>query len=55
MKLVYNSKNSERWIHEASGRVYNLGYNPPRVAGKDDVTGESLRQRDDDNVVRESR
>ncbi|TIB18422.1 hypothetical protein E3P92_00635 [Wallemia ichthyophaga] len=41
----------ERWIHEASGRVYNLGYNPPRVAGKDDVTGESLRQRDDDNVT----
>lgn len=41
----------QRWIHEKSGRVYNLGYNPPKVAGKDDVTGEALTQRDDDNVV----
>ncbi|TIB68003.1 hypothetical protein E3Q18_02098 [Wallemia mellicola] len=40
----------QRWIHEKSGRVYNLGYNPPKVAGKDDVTGEALTQRDDDNV-----
>lgn len=40
----------QRWIHEKSGRVYNLGYNPPKVAGRDDVTGEALTQRDDDNV-----
>ena len=28
-----------RWIHEPSGRVYNLSYNPPKVSGKDDITG----------------
>ena len=30
---------SDRWIHPASGRVYNLIFNPPKVAGKDDDTG----------------
>lgn len=40
---------SGRRIHPRSGRVYNLAYNPPRIPGKDDVTGESLIQRDDDN------
>jgi len=39
---------SERYIHLGSGRVYNLSYNPPRVAGLDDVTGEKLIQREDD-------
>mmetsp|Transcript_23343 Transcript_23343/g.34303 ORF Transcript_23343/g.34303 Transcript_23343/m.34303 type:complete len:298 (+) Transcript_23343:94-987(+) len=39
---------SERWIHPASGRVYNNSYNPPKVEGKDDETGEPLVQRDDD-------
>lgn len=44
-----------RWVHLPSGRVYNEGYNPPRVAGRDDVTGEPLVQRDDDRpeTVRE--
>ncbi|XP_015685042.1 GTP:AMP phosphotransferase AK3, mitochondrial-like [Protobothrops mucrosquamatus] len=37
-----------RWIHPASGRVYNLEFNPPRVSGRDDHTGEPLVQRDDD-------
>nr|POE99552.1 gtp:amp phosphotransferase, mitochondrial [Quercus suber] len=37
-----------RWIHPASGRVYNATYNAPKVAGQDDVTGEQLVQRDDD-------
>lgn len=37
-----------RWIHEGSGRVYNLDYNPPKVPFKDDVTGEALTQRKDD-------
>mmetsp|Transcript_18821 Transcript_18821/g.21797 ORF Transcript_18821/g.21797 Transcript_18821/m.21797 type:complete len:100 (+) Transcript_18821:843-1142(+) len=32
----------------ASGRVYNYSYNPPRVHGKDNETGEALVQRDDD-------
>jgi len=36
------------WIHPSSGRVYSYSYNPPKVEGKDDVTGESLIQRDDD-------
>lgn len=37
-----------RWIHLPSGRVYNIGFNEPKVPGKDDVTGEDLVQRDDD-------
>ncbi|XP_048359067.1 GTP:AMP phosphotransferase AK3, mitochondrial [Sphaerodactylus townsendi] len=37
-----------RWIHPASGRVYNLEFNPPKVPGTDDATGEPLVQRDDD-------
>ncbi|CAI5796555.1 AMP phosphotransferase AK3, mitochondrial [Podarcis lilfordi] len=37
-----------RWIHPASGRVYNLEFNPPKVPGCDDITGEPLVQRDDD-------
>ena len=37
-----------RWIHPASGRVYNYSYRPPQVEGKDDETGEPLVQRDDD-------
>ena len=37
-----------RWIHPASGRVYNYSYRPPQVKGQDDETGEPLVQRDDD-------
>lgn len=37
-----------RWIHERSGRIYNIEYSPPKVMGKDDVTGEDLIQRPDD-------
>lgn len=37
-----------RRVHLASGRTYHVTYNPPKVAGKDDVTGEDLIQRDDD-------
>ncbi len=39
---------SGRRVHPASGRVYHVTHNPPKVAGKDDVTGEDLIQRDDD-------
>jgi adenylate kinase len=39
---------SGRWVHVPSGRTYHVKYNPPRVAGKDDVTGEDLVQREDD-------
>ncbi|XP_035739830.1 GTP:AMP phosphotransferase AK3, mitochondrial-like isoform X2 [Vespa mandarinia] len=37
-----------RWVHLPSGRIYNIGFNDPKVPGKDDVTGESLSQREDD-------
>jgi adenylate kinase len=39
---------SGRRVHPDSGRVYHVDYNPPKVAGKDDVTGEELVQREDD-------
>lgn len=39
---------SGRRVHLASGRTYHVVFNPPRVAGKDDATGEELVQRDDD-------
>lgn len=37
-----------RLVHPPSGRTYHLSFNPPQVAGKDDVTGEDLVQRADD-------
>lgn len=40
---------SGRRVHVASGRTYHVKFNPPKVEGKDDVTGEPLIQRDDDN------
>jgi adenylate kinase len=39
---------SGRRTHAASGRTYHVKFNPPKVAGQDDVTGEPLVQRDDD-------
>ena len=39
---------SGRRVHPASGRSYHVKFNPPRVEGKDDATGEPLIQRDDD-------
>jgi adenylate kinase len=39
---------SGRRVHPASGRTYHIVYNPPKVEGKDDETGEALIQRDDD-------
>ena len=39
---------SGRRAHLPSGRTYHIKYNPPKVAGKDDVTGEDLVQREDD-------
>jgi nucleoside-triphosphate--adenylate kinase len=41
----------DRWIHESSGRTYNMKFNPPKVEGKDDVTGEALVKRSDDDAV----
>ncbi|MGQ0599775.1 adenylate kinase [Aquabacterium sp.] len=39
---------SGRRVHVASGRTYHVVFNPPKVAGKDDATGEELIQREDD-------
>ncbi|QDX82525.1 adenylate kinase [Denitratisoma sp. DHT3] len=39
---------SGRRVHLASGRTYHVKFNPPKVEGKDDETGEPLIQRDDD-------
>ena len=45
---------SGRRVHQASGRTYHIHNNPPKVEGKDDVTGEPLTQRPDDaeDIVR---
>ena len=45
---------SGRRVHLASGRTYHIVYNPPKVEGKDDVTGDSLviRPDDEENTVR---
>ena len=43
---------SGRRAHLASGRTYHVKFNPPKVEGKDDVTGEPLVQRDDDRERR---
>lgn len=42
---------SGRRVHLGSGRTYHIQFNPPKVAGKDDVTGEDLIQREDDKVA----
>ena len=49
---VILSRISDRWVHLPSGRVYNMSYNPPKIDGLDDETGEPLTKRPDDNPVR---
>lgn len=44
------SRIANRWIHLPSGRVYNTTFNPPKVPGRDDITGEELTQRADDSI-----
>ncbi len=46
--LIKFSRCHSRWIHPASGRIYSYSYKPPKVAGLDDITGEPLVQRPDD-------
>ncbi|PAV72299.1 hypothetical protein WR25_00095 [Diploscapter pachys] len=41
---------SKQLVHPASGRAYNLNFNPPKVEGKDDITGEPLFPRLDDQM-----
>ncbi|XP_006768303.1 PREDICTED: GTP:AMP phosphotransferase AK3, mitochondrial [Myotis davidii] len=45
---VIKQRLTARWIHPASGRVYNIEFNPPKSVGIDDLTGEPLMQREDD-------
>jgi adenylate kinase len=40
-----------RWIHAASGRSYHTKFSPPKVPGVDDVTGDPLMKRKDDNAA----
>jgi adenylate kinase len=47
---VIISRIASRWVHAPSGRVYNTEFNPPKISGKDDVTGEPLIQREDDSI-----
>jgi len=44
------SRITGRLIHPGSGRSYHVTFNPPKVPGKDDITGEPLVQRSDDNA-----
>lgn len=46
-KLIERAVN--RRVHLASGRMYHLFFNPPLIPGRDDITGEPLTHRDDDN------
>jgi adenylate kinase len=43
------SRIAGRWVHAPSGRVYNTTFNRPKVDGRDDITGEPLTKRDDDD------
>jgi adenylate kinase len=47
---VLTERLTGRWTHAASGRTYHVKHNPPQVAGIDDVTGEPLIQRPDDQA-----
>lgn len=42
---------SGRRVHPGSGRSYHIDFNPPKVEGKDDITGEPLVQRPDDGIA----
>ena len=47
---VLEERITGRRIHKASGRSYHIKFNPPKVDGIDDITGEPLMQRADDNA-----
>lgn len=47
---VLEERITGRWIHPASGRSYHSKFAPPKVPGRDDITGEPLLQRKDDTV-----
>ena len=45
---IISKRMVDRWVHEPSGRIYNENFNPPKVKGFDDYTGEALIKRKDD-------
>jgi adenylate kinase len=47
---VVRERVTGRWVHPGSNRVYHVKYNPPKVPGHDDLTGEPLEQRVDDRL-----
>jgi adenylate kinase len=47
---VVRERVTGRRVHAGSGRVYHVKYNPPKVEGRDDVTGDALEQRIDDTL-----
>ena len=47
---VVRERVTGRRVHPGSGRVYHVKYQPPKVQGKDDLTGEDLEQRSDDTL-----
>ena len=47
-KEIILDRIANRWVHAPSGRVYNTTFNPPKVTGQDDITGEALTRREDD-------
>ncbi|CAI4229230.1 unnamed protein product [Auanema sp. JU1783] len=47
-KKVLIDRMSKQLVHPGSGRTYNLDFNPPKLEGKDDITGELLVKREDD-------
>jgi len=49
-EAVIQDRLKDRWVHVPSGRVYNTFYKPPKVPGFDDVTGEPLVKRRDDDI-----
>merc|ERR1712070_320497 len=50
-EAVLGERIEGRRIHKASGRSYHLKFNPPKVEGKDDITGEPLMHRSDDTIA----
>ena len=48
---VIVSRMSGRRVHPGSGRNYHIDYNPPKIEGIDDESGEALIQREDDKPV----
>eukprot|EP00753_Platysulcus_tardus_P006747 PLAT14522.1.p2 GENE.PLAT14522.1~~PLAT14522.1.p2 ORF type:complete len:245 (+),score=131.03 PLAT14522.1:50-784(+) len=50
-EAVLEERVTGRRIHAASGRSYHVKFNPPKVPGKDDITGEPLMQRKDDTAA----